>query len=273
MHKFIKSPRRGLVTVSLATVLMAGAASAVTLDITVTNNQASGGLFLTPLLSVFHDGTFDAFDAGAIPSAGLELLAEEGEPSGVIGEVNDLNTANGSNYATAVAANPAGFGGAPVLDPGEETTIRVDLDPGSQRFATFLSMVIPSNDTFIGNDNPFAYELFDIAGNFIFTDLIEFLVGDAWDAGSEADNGDGAAFAPPTGTAALSTSDGISPLADLDFLIGRPQAPGGNVASASGLLASISITEVAPVPLPAGLPLLMGALGAFGLLKRRKARA
>ena len=254
----------------LAATLLAGAASARTLEITVTNEQAQGGLYLTPLLTIFHDGSFDSFDAGSAASAGVEALAEEGDVGGVVAEVNQANADNGTSHTTAVIANPAGFGGAPVLDPGEVTTIRVDLDAATQRFFSFLSMVIPSNDTFIGNDNAQAYELFDALGAFVFTGPIEVFASDAWDGGTELDDGNGAAFAPPTGSPATETTDPVSGLADLDFLIGRPQAPGGTVQSASGLLASIRITEVAPVPLPAGLPLLLAGLAGLGLLRRRK---
>ena len=257
----------------LASTLLASAASATTLEITVTNEQGGGGLYLTPLLSIFHDGTYDTFDAGSSAGAGVELLAEEGSPAGVIGEIDAVNASSGTDHATAVIANPAGFAGAPVLDPGEVTTIQVDLDTVTQRFFSFLSMVIPSNDTFIGNDTATAYELFDVNGEFVFTNPIEIFAGDAWDAGTELDDGNGAAFAPPTLLGATDTPNGVvTALSNLYFLIDRPQAPGGTVQSASGLLASISITEVAPVPLPAGLPLLFGALGAIGLLRRKKAK-
>ena len=254
----------------IATTLLAGAAQAATVEVSITNNQGIGGLYLTPLLSIFHDGTYDSFDVGSTVTPGVEEIAEEGEPGIAIGEIDAINAASGSNHATAVLANPGGFSGAPVLDPGEVTTLQIDLDTSSQRFFSFLSMVIPSNDTFIGNDNPLAYELFDASGAFVFNDLIEVFASDAWDGGTEGNDGNGAAFAPPTGTDATDTSVGVAALADLDFLIGRPQAPGGTIASASGLLASISITEVAAVPLPAGLPLLLGGLGAFGLVRGRR---
>ncbi|MEM9700725.1 MAG: spondin domain-containing protein [Pseudomonadota bacterium] len=249
----------------LATSLLAGAAQATTLEITVTNEQAVGGLYFTPVLSIFHDGTFDTFDSGANASAGLEALAEEGDVSGVQADV----AAASSDFQTAVFANGAGFPGAPVIDPGESATLQIDVDTATQRFFSFLSMVIPSNDTFIGNDNPTAYELFDSAGDFVFANAIQVFTTDAWDGGTELDDGNGAAFAPPTGTPATDTNEVVSALANLDFLIGRPQAPGGTVQTASGLLASISINEVAPIPLPAGLPLMLAGLGAFGLLRRR----
>lgn len=247
----------------LAATLMGGAASASTVEITITNAQAAGGLYLTPVVSIFHDGNFDAFNAGENASAAVEALAEEGMTGAIEAEV----AAAGTGAIAQTIGNPAGFGGAPVLDPGEITTFQIDLDTASQRFFSFLSMVIPSNDTFIGNDNPVAYELFDTAGNFVFNRVIEVFATDAWDGGTELDDGNGAAFAPGTGTAATETTDVIASLANLDFLIGRDQAVGGTVQSASGLLASITITEVAAVPLPAGLPLLLAGLGAFGLVR------
>lgn len=268
MTKSINRPLR-IFSALLVTTLMTGAASAGTVSVTITNEQAVGGLFLTPLWSVFHDGTFDTFSPGATASAGVELLAEEGAPTAVDAEVAAANAANGTNFQTAFATNPAGFAGAPVLDPGEVTTFEIELD-AENRYFSFLSMVIPSNDTFIGNGNPLAYELFDMAGDFVFTDSIQVTTGNAYDAGTEVDDGNGAAFAPPTGTNATDTTDPIALLADLDFLIGRPQAPGGTVLSASGTLATITFAEIAPVPLPAGMPLLAVGLGAFALMRRKK---
>ena len=256
-----------------ASIGLAGAAAATTVSITITNNQDVGGLHLTPLLAMFHDGSFDAFDAGSASSSAVQLLAEEGSPADVIAEIDAANTANGTMHTTAVLANPAGFAGAPVLDPGEITTLMVDLDPSKHRYFSFLSMVIPSNDTFIGNDNPMAYQLFDGMGNFSFAGDIDVSVMDAWDAGTEADDGNGAAFAPPTALPATDTMDPIAALANLDFLIGRPQAIGGTVQSARGPLATISIEEISPVPLPAGMPLLLAGLSVFGVARLRKARS
>ncbi|THH38693.1 VPLPA-CTERM sorting domain-containing protein [Aliishimia ponticola] len=266
------SRMRSLALSATGAALIASSAAAVPIDVTITNTQPGGGLYLTPLLSIFHDGSFDTFDAGSSASAGVELLAEEGSPAGVIADVEAANTANGTSHTTAVLANPAGFAGAPVLDPGESTTITVDLDPTSHRYFSFLSMVIPSNDTFIGNDDSMAYELFDAMGGFSALSDITVTAGDAWDAGTEADDGNGAAFAPPTATGATDTADPIAALADLDFLIGRPQAPGGTVGSASGVLATISFAEVAPVPLPASFPLLALGVAGLGMIRRRQNR-
>ena len=54
------------------------AASAASLQISITNNQQPDGLYITPLLSILHDGSFDAFDSGSPASANVEAAAEEG---------------------------------------------------------------------------------------------------------------------------------------------------------------------------------------------------
>ena len=143
---------------------LAGAASAATLEISFTNNQTSNGVYLTPVLSILHNGSFDTFDRNGRASAALEALAEEGDVTPM------RDAANAAGATTGVITGPAGFGSMapqpPVFDPGETGSIMLDVDPSSDRFFSFLSMVIPSNDTFIGNNRRMAFEVFDGAGAF-----------------------------------------------------------------------------------------------------------
>ncbi len=242
---------------------MAGAASAATLKISVTNTQAADGVYLTPLFTALHDGSFDSFDSGSAASASVENLAEEGDPGGLVAD------ARAAGAVADVIFAPAGFGGAPVIDPGETATIFLDVDPNSARFLSFMSMVIPSNDIFIGNDDPMAYEVFDMAGNFTGLGPIDIFSDDAWDAGTELNNGLGAPFNTAGGTA--TDVDGlITPASDrLFFLNGQETVAGTtiNLAQGRNQLARI---EVSAVPLPAGLPLLLAGLGAFGWMRRRQ---
>lgn len=244
--------------------LIAGGASAVPIEISITNNQGEGGLFLTPLLTAFHDGTFDFFDPGVAANGGVQLLAEEGNPAGAIAD------ATAAGVETAVILSPGGFAGAPVIDPGETASIVVDLDPNGQRFLSFLSMVIPSNDAFIGNGNPTAYELFDETGNFTGGSPIEVLGGEVWDAGTEANTNLGAAFNAAGGDR---TDEGgtIGLFGDLSSLLNQNTAAGTLVSSVPGQSGLLATIQVASVPLPAGLPLMVFALGAFGFAARRKA--
>lgn len=263
MSKY-KAIRRGALVAVAATGLMAGAATAATIEVSITNHSETGGLFLTPLLALFHDGGFDPFDVGAAANAGVEALAEEGDASGVIVDANMAGATSG------VITSPAGFAGAPLIDPGETATLVFNLDPDTDRYFSFLSMVIPSNDFFIGNDSATAYEVFDIAGLFTNLGVINIYGSDVWDAGTEVNSasGMGAAFSTAGGT---SPDQGgvISMAGDLSGLlgIGTPVGPITSVPAGRDLLASVTISAV---PLPAGMPLILAGLGALGFAGRRR---
>lgn len=175
------------------------APATVPVAVTVTNIQGEDGLFLTPTWVGFHDGSFDLYDIDAPASAGLERLAEDGDTGPISGEFLDIAT----DGTDATITEPSGFEGAPLFDPGTSATARFDLNPVSNRYFSFASMLIPSNDAFIANGNPTAWELFDDAGN--FSGPISFVVaGDGVrDAGTEVNNETDAAFldqsAPDTG--------------------------------------------------------------------------
>lgn len=249
--------RSAAVAAIAAIGLGAGAAQAVTLEIAVTNQQSAGGLSLTPFLTVFHDGSFDAFDVGGLASPELEAIAEEGDVSVVLGALG--------GETTAVVAAPGGFAGAPVIEPGETGTVRVDVDPFSDTFLSFLAMVIPSNDLFAGSPNPEAYRLFDDAG--AFTNIADIIIGPGgvWDAGTEANNNQGAAF-NTGGGAATDTSVGIALAGDLSYLIGQG-TPIGPVTGIGEGLAQISVSVV---PLPASLPMGLAAMVLLGWVARRR---
>lgn len=246
-----------------AALMVASGASAKSVEVTITNNQAQGGLFLTPLFAAFHDGSFDLFDNGAPASAALETLAEEGNPGGLVADAQ----AKGAKAGVVLA--PGGFAGAPVIDPGETATLRLNVDPTSQRFFSFASMIIPSNDAFIGNGNPLAFEVFNAAGQ--FTGLGPIDVIRYYDGGTEENNNLGAAFNANNPTSATDTNEGVSLLANLDFLVGQGTVAGTTIGFApTGPLATISVSAV---PLPASLPLMGLALFGLGYLRRKAVTA
>ena len=157
-----------------------GASEAVVLTLTnlaPDGGLADSGLFLTPIFNAFHDGTFDLFDVDSAASAGLESLAEDG-----------VNTTLTTEFQ---ADQPAGVvqslaNGGPIA-PGVTLSSVFVLDPTDNRYYTYASMVIPSNDAFIGNGDPLAFELFDEDGNLL---PVNFAVPGSlvWDAGTEVNN-------------------------------------------------------------------------------------
>lgn len=267
-----------LLAVSAAlTLSAAGFANATTLSITFENNNGFG-FATTPVYAGFHDGGFDAFNVGEAASEGVEQTAElpippnlDGRGNLIAGERRADQDGDGVNSQGAFIAN-----GGPILD-GQSATIQVDIaDPTVNRFATFLAMVVPSNDTFFGNDNPMAWELFDMAGN-LQLNTIEINAGAVYDAGTEINE-----FLTSTQDQILLSneengvitsifdvdSDGDNGFANLEQLFGL-----GDTSSITRdtVLFTISIEDVTAVPLPASAPLLLGALGLLGWRARRKA--
>ncbi len=175
-----------------------------------------------------------------------------------------------------MVTGPQGFGSAvgqpPVIDPGETGSTTISLvNPAAYRFFSFASMVIPSNDSFIGNGAPTSTEVFDAAGNFIGPITITLLGSDIWDAGTEVNDTTGAAFSTVGG---IGTAEGglVTAISagGLDNFLGTGIPPGGtiqNLIDPSRVLATITITQV-PEPAALGLSMLAvcGVLGA----RRRK---
>ncbi|WP_421979442.1 spondin domain-containing protein [Roseibium sp.] len=263
-----------LLGASVMGLLMAGSAQAATIDITF-NNSNGFGFLVTPVYTGVHSGSFDAFDAGSAASAGVEQVAEVPVPP------NPPNLIAGERLA--VEPNSQGgfiFGpGGPIQD-GESGTLTIDVaDPTTNRYATFLSMFVPSNDTFFGNDNPFAYEIFDAAGN-VIEQTIEITGSSIWDAGTEVNQLLGAAFP------GQDIQDGAVEGGVIQRLLDIDDGMGGNGFNAlealfgvtnAGLITSDTVLftidiEATPVPLPAGGVLLLGGLGAMGFVARRRAK-
>ena len=159
----------------------ATAAAIQTIKVTVSNLSPSKGTYITPVWVGFHDGTFTTFTPGAPASQGIERLAEDGDPGTISGDF----TASGAGTTQGVLFGPV----VPQIAPGQSTSMTFQLDPTDplNRYFSFLSMVIPSNDAFIGNANPASRPIFDAAGNFVASNFI-VLGSMVWDAGTEVND-------------------------------------------------------------------------------------
>ncbi|MEM7226850.1 MAG: spondin domain-containing protein [Pseudomonadota bacterium] len=173
-----------LLAAAMALPAVASAESIPSVVVTLENVQPSRGTFLTPIWIGIHDGTFDSYDGGSpasVPLGGneIESLAEDGN-NGPITETFDTLTA-GAPQASGVA----GPGGP--LAPGDRASVTLNVDPAIDRYFSYASMIIPSNDFFIANGNPLAHELFDANGTFVGESFI--VSGDETnDAGTEVNN-------------------------------------------------------------------------------------
>jgi hypothetical protein len=200
--KPIQHARCGLAGLA-ACLFSAMSVDAAPVRVTVESLSPGRGVYLTPFWVAFHDGTFDAFSDGDPVSAAFQRLAEDGDTEPLSLLFNDVNGETGPNGQDATLTEPSGFPDLPVFDPGTSTTQVFEVDPDSERFFSFASMVIPSNDAFIGNDDPEAYPVFNEDGSVRSFDII-VSGGQVRDAGSEQNTETDAAFLdqtmPDTGT-------------------------------------------------------------------------
>ena len=272
-----------IATTLVAAVAFAAPAMAKTINITIENNSDPGGLYFTPFLNVVHDGSYKPFEEGQVASAGLETLAELGGTGDAAAEAHDPTDAD-RQIATLVepaGVGDPGVGGPPVFDPGNSASISFTLNASNQ-YLTLLSMVIPSNDTFLAA----TFDLFDAGGNL---NLGTFDLGfdSLYDAGTEVNQPFGQAFntADGNGPGLLGDAEGgvvhQSTDAELATLFGQPVPPfaGGGLTDPRAVnflsVATVTIEEVipAPVPLPAAGWAMLAALGGLGAVARRKKKS
>ena len=247
---------------ALVTICIVPASTqAVELMVTVENLQPAGGLFFTPTWVGFHDGTFDSFDLGSAASAAIEAIAEGGDTAPLAATF--AGSGVDGTIAPGTPFGPAGSGFA-----GSASSM-FTVDPSNAYFS-FSSMIIPSNDAFIGNDNPMAYKVFESDGSFSGPLTINVLGGSIWDAGTELNDEMGAAFSALGGDS--TDQGGVVAVHDgLDDFIGTGTANGETINLAFAADTPIARITVTQVPEPGSLGLLsMGALGLIGIARRRR---
>lgn len=249
------------VSAGIALFLVPSLAQAQTqrVSVTIENLAAANSISFAPLRLAFNNGTYDSFNNGTTATNPIISIAEGG--SG-----NEWFPAFAAADPTATLGS---VGGA--LLPGATATAVFDVNPTVNRFFTFGSMVIPSNDFFIGNDDPLEYELFDPNGNLILNTITQ-TSDEIWDAGSEAFDPANAAFLV-NGTNSLRTpqngtvSFNFSELAGFDGL----QTAGGYTFT-SGLAANQDVYRISfsTVAVPEPGTAAFGAIGMIGLMLRRR---
>ncbi|MEM7234340.1 MAG: spondin domain-containing protein, partial [Planctomycetota bacterium] len=229
-------------------------ASTPELNITVENAALPGGFFLTPMWVAAHNGEFDVWSGGEPASnfTGLEELAEEGDTAPITAAFSNSPAGlAGGAQATILAERR----GAPVYSPGEAATFRLGVgDPLVNRYFSYASMIIPSNDLFVATSVPTTHELFDELGNFAGPVTVEIYGRDVVDAGTEVNDINGGAAFSVNGGEATDESEVLDDLFDRDpagdylqTILGTGTPTGDTITTAFGpddLVARITVTLV-----------------------------
>lgn len=259
MHRTVSSLIRAATTLALAASFAQAQSRLVT--VTITNLAAANSVSFAPLHLGFHRGAFDAFNIGAVAAPGIVSVAEGG--------------AGGQWQTDFAAADPTAtrgtIGGA--LLPGQSRSQSFIVNAGLNRFFTFASMVIPSNDFFIGNDDPMRYRLFDDAGNLVINRITQ-TSSQIWDAGSEAFSIAGSAFLVNGVNAVRTPQNGVVSFNFAELIGFNGQMTAGGYVFSSGLTAGQEIYRIefssTVVPEPASMVLLATGLMMLGVVVRRK---
>ena len=130
-----------------------------------------------PFWYAFHNGSVDTFDLGQTASSELGSLAKEGYVRPLIGRY--VAAGASSNF---LMNTPWGWGVDP-LELAQPVARAQYLDPVRHKFLSYLAKVNPSDDAFIGNDDPQRIRIFDDSGKFVGPIVIDVYGGDVLDAG------------------------------------------------------------------------------------------
>ncbi len=147
---------------TLPLALASSMAFSQTLDIQITN--LTQGMFFTPLLVSAHMDDSHLFEAGEAATVALQSMAEGGNITPLV-EATAAGTVNIENPAEGLLA--------------PSTSVMVsDLDTGTNTALSIVSMLLPTNDGFVGLDN---WSIPTEAGSYTV-----YL--NAYDAGTEAND-------------------------------------------------------------------------------------
>ena len=125
--------RGALVAASVCTVMPANAA-----DINVQITNLTNGIWFTPFLVAAHPADSALFTSGQPASASLQAMAEGGDISGLVADLQGLGA--------TIQEDPANG----LLPPAMSANVDVNTDGTSNVLLSVVAMLLPTNDAFAG---------------------------------------------------------------------------------------------------------------------------
>jgi len=257
--------RRTLAALSLGLATLGAQAAPVQLRVTVESLVPANGISFAPMHVGFGNGSFDAFNRNSVATAPIISVAEGGSASPWF-----------PAFAAAEPGATLGTVAAAPLQPGGVFMNTFSVESAVNRFFTFASMVVPSNDFFVGNDDPMEYALFG-AGGALQLASITVRAGEIWDAGSEAFDVANAAFVVGGNNDLRTPQNAV-----VDFNFAELAGFNGLTTATGYVLNSQLRAEdeilrfsfaVQAVPEPATTALTLVGLAALGFMARRRRHA
>ena len=259
MHRVVSSVLGPATAICLAA--SAAHAQSRVVTVTITNLAAANSISFAGTHLGFHSGAFDAFNIGTTAGPGIVSVAEGG-----------VGTQWQADFA---AADPTATRGliAGALTPGQSRSQSFVVNAGLNKFFTFATMVLPSNDFFLGNDNPTGFRLFDDAGNLMINSITQ-TSSQIWDAGSEAFSIAGAAFLVNGVNDVRTPQNGLVSFNFAELMGFNGQQTAAGYVFNSGLTAGQAIYRidfaVSVVPEPSTVILMATGLVLHGVAVRQK---
>lgn len=268
-NRFARAALRVGAAAAAAALLMAIPARADEIQITVTNDQPTGGFALAPVWFGVQNGSFTTFTPGQAASSQIATLAQFGNTAPLTTLFNSQNVGVDTTLKSG--------GSLAQFLPGQSnsTTLNVS-NPSADQYLSFAGMVVPSNDFFMGNATPL--QIFNASGNFIGPVTIQIYGSNIWDSDTEAQSTSTALTfiaGQSPGTGMQITNGAVTSLFSestapgfLQSILGDTTAAGytiSHVPTSDDLLATI---QIASVPEPSSI-LILG-IGIAGLLVGRK---